>query len=433
MSVEEDRNLVDYLDRGGSGVANVVIVIATVLLLMSVISSVFIKLDTVVTVLGRISPQGKVKSVRAIDSGEIKEVKVKEGDLVQKGQVLAVLEDQVPRAELEKAVHLVDKLGCDLERIQASLEGRRPRFMSENKELVNSETELWAASEESYKESIHDLQRQVRLHRLSIESTLGEIKKTSDLYKSAKEQEEMVRSAIGVAVSKFKYVEYLENRDRLNNEISILQTKLKTGTEELEIAEAKIKSLQNDRVDSLMKEREGTKVQLQAANADLVKAKRGSAFQVIKSPEKGYLTELRLTHAHQVIRGADEVAKIVPVDAPLVVRAKAESGNVGFISVGAPVEAKVDSFPYQIYGSIAGRVIWLSADAEEEPLAASENKNKQYTLEASLDNWNFSGDLKGRLKPGMSVALDIKTDQRSIASIIFEPLLRSVDVAFRRR
>ncbi|MCG8292076.1 HlyD family type I secretion periplasmic adaptor subunit [Pseudomonas entomophila] len=420
-----------YLEQPARRLPRVAIQFTVALLLAAMLAASLIRIDTVVTVTGRIAPEGKVKSIQAVETGEIKEVLVKEGQFVNKGERIALLDPQVSQAELAKLEALHEKTRLAEERVQASLNERPPAFEHDQGTAAREELELWRASERNFSQTLLDLERQTTIGELAIVSTQAEIQKNKDLLRIADAQEAAVRDSAGSAISRFKYMEYLDTRNRLRNEGIILKTRLRKERQELVITQGKVDALHGSRTEQLLKERENLARTLDDLGSELVKARRNSRLLAIESPEAGYITELKLTHATQMVKASEEITKLVPADANLVVRAKANSNDVGFLAVGAPAEVKVDAFPYQLYGSIGANLTWISADSEEDRAQAGGPGNRQYTLEAALGEWRLAKDLDSKVKPGMSVLMDIKTDKRSIASIIFNPITSSLRSSLR--
>ena len=426
-----NEHIADFLHQPRKKLPRIIVFTVALTLIVAIGTALLVKMDTVITVSGRITPEGKVKVVQAVETGEVKEVRVKEGQQVQKDDVIALLDPMVSQAELAKLEQQSQMAELNRERVQASLDQRAPSFEHVQNDAAAKEAELWRVSEKSSAEHTMDLQRQETLRELEIASTQAEIQKSVAFLHIAQAQEEAVRDSAGTAISQFKYMEYLDNRNRLQGEVAVLNARLKKEREELIIAHEKIVAFQTSRTEELLKERENLDKNLRELTAEIIKAKRNSNLLEIRAPEAGYITELKITHPAQLIRSAEEIAKLVPSDATLVVRAKVNSNDVGFLSTGALADVKIDAFPYQTYGSIDASIAWISADAEDDKAGTNGAVTRQYSLEAKLGEWTLSEPLSHRIKPGMSVQMDIKTDRRSIASILFNPILSNVRSAIR--
>jgi len=156
---------------------------------------------------------------------------------------------------------------------------------------------------------------------------------------------------------------------------------------------------------------------------------------------------LAIANIGQQVKVGDKLMEIVPDNAPLEIQAYALNADIGFIKVGQPVTIKIDTFPYTRYGTIAGHVTQVAADAVTGAYALAQQKDDATTpskgeLSATSPAPQFSDlvfpvtvipdqtaiRVAGRDVPftaGMSVVAEIQTErQRAIAFVIY-PLART--------
>ena len=113
------------------------------------------------------------------------------------------------------------------------------------------------------------------------------------------------------------------------------------------------------------------------------------------------------------------------------VEAQVENKDVGFVQEGQPVEIKVETFPFPIYGTIPGRVLSVSDDAV--PLN-KDSKGSVYVTRVSLHRSTMQ--VEGRqvhLSPGMAVTVEVKTGKRRVVEYLLSPLLKSVMESLHER
>ena len=122
---------------------------------------------------------------------------------------------------------------------------------------------------------------------------------------------------------------------------------------------------------------------------------------------------------------------VVPQDHPVEIEAQVENKDIGFVEEGQPVEIKVETFPFTLYGTIPGRVLTVSDDAV--PLD-KEKGGLIYATRVSLGRSTIAVQRKDvNLSPGMAVTVEIKTGQRRIIEYLLSPLLKSVKESLRER
>jgi hemolysin D len=162
---------------------------------------------------------------------------------------------------------------------------------------------------------------------------------------------------------------------------------------------------------------------------EVVKAAQHSSVQRLTAPVDGVVQQLAVHTVGGVVTPAQPLMVIVPRDHPLEVEAWVENKDIGFVSVGQPVEVKLDTFPFTTYGTIPGKVLVVSRDAVQV-----DKVGLVYAARASLEHSTIPVD--GRPMPllaGMSVSVEIKTGQRRLIEFFLSPFLRHARESLRER
>ena len=156
----------------------------------------------------------------------------------------------------------------------------------------------------------------------------------------------------------------------------------------------------------------------------------------------------------QVLTSAQSLVTIVPDGTPLIVEATVSNQDIGYLKPGQAVEIKVDTFPFQKYGSLKGTLTWVSADAEdknaassdldtrsgvhatEEPQSAANNQNAGYVYKVRVRTEQMQFVVDGSPSPiraGMTVQADIITDRRRVIDFLLSPVVKYLDEGLRVR
>ena len=120
---------------------------------------------------------------------------------------------------------------------------------------------------------------------------------------------------------------------------------------------------------------------------------------------------------------------IVPSNTPLIVEASLLNKDVGFVEIGQEVSVKFDTFPFQKYGTLKGKVMNISPDAVED-----EKMGTVYKLKISLEKQQMIVNGQNvNIVPGMTVSAEIKTGERRIIEFFLEPVIKYVDEGLKLR
>ena len=184
---------------------------------------------------------------------------------------------------------------------------------------------------------------------------------------------------------------------------------------------------------------------------ELIKAAQKAQLQTLRAPIDGTVQQLAIHTLGGVVTPAQPVLVVVPDQAGLVVEARVENKDVGFLDAGQEAEVKIESFNFTRYGLIHGNVLGISRDAvgEDQKTSApakpgdskSEDDRSQqgsgspgYTARIALDRTAVdteNGPVD--LGPDMAVTAEIKTGQRRVIDYLLSPLVRYRQEGMRER
>ena len=145
----------------------------------------------------------------------------------------------------------------------------------------------------------------------------------------------------------------------------------------------------------------------------------------IYAPYDGVIKVLNVDKEGAVVTATQVVAEVLPDSSQLIVEAEVSNSDIGFVEIGQEVDIKIDTYDYQKYGMLSGRVIYISPDAIE-----NERMEKVYKVNVLLDE---EGAGKLELAQGMQCSVEIKTDTRHIVEFFLEPLTDALNSSLKER
>ncbi|AFZ46620.1 secretion protein HlyD family protein [Cyanobacterium stanieri PCC 7202] len=146
------------------------------------------------------------------------------------------------------------------------------------------------------------------------------------------------------------------------------------------------------------------------------KAKLNNKY--LRAPVNGVVLSLNLENEGVVVQPGQTLAEIVPHGVPLVVSAIIPNHDAGFIEQGMPVQVKIDAFPYQDFGVVAGNVTHISANSE-----VHEQLGNVYQLEIELESNHITKNQEiVPFKPGQTASADILIRRRRIIDVLLDPI-----------
>ena len=351
------------------------------------------KLEEVSTGTGKVVPSSKEQIIQSLEGGILTKLNVREGEVVQQGQVLAQLDPTRFASNVGESESLWRASKATAARLRAEVNGASLKFPAEvlkEPALVNEETALYHSRRSNLEESLAGLKQALTL----VEQ---ELKMTEPLV------------AKGAA-----------------SEVEVLRLK-RQATD--------LRNQMNDvRNQYLVKSRE----ELAKANTDIetqsqvVKGKSDTLSRtVFKSPVRGIIKEIDVMTIGGVISQNGKLMTIVPLDEQLLVEARISPRDIAFIHPGQDALVKITAYDYSIYGGLKGKVSIISPDTLRDEVKQDQFYYRVYIRTDSGKLMNKAGK-QFSITPGMVATVDIKTGEKTILDYLIKPFNKAQE-ALRER
>lgn len=359
-------------------------------LIVFIIWSYFSKIEEVTRGQGTIIPNSREQIIQSLDPGILDQMMVKEGDLVEKGQVLLKLDDTRSSAILRETKAKVDNLEAIATRLKAEISGKPLVFPNDiPQEMKEREMGVYQAKKDALNEALKTLRESKAL--LDSEIALTE----PMVNKGAVSQVELLRMkrsandmALQISEREHKYI------TDASNELVRIQGDLDQAKENL------------------------------AARADPVER------SLLRAPLKGIVKNIRVNTIGGVISAGQDIMEIVPVEDNLLVEAYINPKDVAYIRPGMKAIVKLTAYDYAIYGGLDGVVTLLSPSTLQDKRQASDlnlNPNNSFYRVLVRTTGSHLTDKNGSelpVLPDMIATVDIKTGEKTIFQYLIKPITR---------
>ncbi|WP_150463558.1 HlyD family type I secretion periplasmic adaptor subunit [Francisella sp. XLW-1] len=394
---------------------------------------------------GKITPTGDVKTIQSSEKGSVIKLNVENGQLVNQGDVLVILESDYTEADINKLREDVEfyklriarqeafynMIKSDL-REQIPLEKIKfdvPDGVTDQLDIEQTKRLLW----QQWQSGIAKL--------MTLEATLDAKEKELDISLNKTKQLQATVQIIREKLDAYKTLlekravsrmEYLEVREKyLNTYYELGSEKAKDKQLEAEIAEARsnLESFKSETYLETLKTIRQDKKDLYSAEQELHKATTLNGKNQIKAPISGVVHELQIHTIGAVVTPAQVLMQIIPLDQKLEAEVYVKNEDIGYLKKGQEAEIKVNTFPFAEYGVLHGTVKKISGDAIED-----ERLGLVYKLIVDLkDNTLHKDGESYTIVPGMAVVVEVKTGTRRVIDFFTEPLTRGIDNSLRER
>jgi adhesin transport system membrane fusion protein len=372
---------------GGVSMTLLLLLVLTVFMLWAAL----FEIDQSVRAQGQIIPVARTQVIQAADGGVLEKLLVEEGERVRAGQTLAVLERERSTAGVDESRAREAGLTAALVRAQAEAAEQVPEFGPK----LSRYPEFVAAQRALYLQRKRGLQEELATINAALEM--------------AREEQRMNETL-------------LKNGD--TSQLEVMRARRQVGELEGKINATRNKYLQDARTEAtkLSEDLASNRYKLDERQSILGKTN-------LTAPIAGVAKYLKVTTIGGVLRAGDELMQISPTEGEMVFELKVNPADIGQLALGLPAAIRLDAFDFSVYGSLAGKLTYLSSDTLTEQ-GANGQINSYYRAQVRLDPEQARAHPNPKLaevalKPGMTATVDIRTGQRSVLKYLAKPVYRA--------
>jgi len=404
--------------------------------------STFGKLDIVAVADGKLVPDTYLKIVQPTDSGVVKEILVKEGELVKSGQVLMRMDTALSESDIKALTADYHNKRIALRRIDAQLAGKPfMRRADEPGELFTQVFAQYTANRQSYESALGQERAILDKAKNDLAAAEEVQKKLVRVLPHYREQEAAYeRLARDGFAGKLMYTDKQRERIEKEQDLRAQESVIASAHSTIKQEEEKIAQITADYRRQLQTERVDIAAQLEKSSQELNKQEHRHEYLELRAPQDGVVKDLATHTVGTVTSPGTILMTLVPKDEILRAEVWVKNDDIGFVREKQPAKVKLATFMFQKYGMLDGEVAHVSADAAEqnaggspgqsakvgEPLAYKTLVNlKQQYLDAEGERY--------RLSPGMQVSAEINLGTRTVLEYLFSPVTKAFQEAARER
>ena len=415
-------------------VARMVTIGICLMALAVLVYAVLAKVDVVVSAQGRIIPSGRSKVIQPLESGVVRSIAVRDGQMVKAGDVLIELDPTSATADSDRLQRDAWEAQGDSLRVAAMLTGNSafkspdgmPPEISLNQQAILQSRLIEQRARMATLDS--EIARK-RADQDAIDASLTQLRNSLPLVRKKHDmREELAKTGhiaeTGLIETKLELINLEKELAVQGNRLKESGAGLNASVQQKVQAQAEFQSRSSTEFSEAARKR-GT------AQQELVKANQRRDLQTLRSPIDGFVQQLAVTTVGGVVTQAQALMTIVPQNSALEVDTQVLNRDIGQIRVGQRVINKAETYDFTRYGYIEGVVLWIGTDAVLDP-----KLGPVYPVRIKLssnETPNVAYGRKGLVSAGMTITSDIKTDERRLIEYFLAPMLRYKEESLRER
>ncbi|MCA1869171.1 HlyD family type I secretion periplasmic adaptor subunit [Agrobacterium genomosp. 3] len=388
---------------------------------------------------GVVSVEGNRKTIQHLEGGIVSDIVIKEGDVVNQGDILIKLD---PTQAMGNYTVWSTKL-LYLEAAEARLvaEAKGGERIEFPESLLNSQ-QPEAKAAMSLQQNILETRMKTRDGQVAIlKSRIEQLSKATDGLSNqlkaidkqvASMNEEIDRMNNGlkngaVAINQLSQMtrQQLEmQRVRGEADVDLARIRETISETELQIVQTK-----QEFADKAVSEHKEVRAEIEEVRERARVAKDVLERTTVRAPVRGMVQNIRVHTTNGVIRPAEQLLDIVPLDDDLLVNAQVRPIDIDSVTSDAKVEVRFSAFSSKTTPAIYGEVSVLGRDV----IQPEGNREAYYQALVRVDDQNVPPEIKGRIVAGMPVDVIISTGERTFAQYLTKPLIDSFHKSMKEK
>lgn len=409
---------------------NLLRIVALALLVMLVWAA-FAQIDEITRGDARVVPTTQVQVVQSVDGGVVEALLIKEGQVVDAGQILLrvdptrfvsnMLESRAGQMALRAKALRLEALTrgtpfnppAELMREAPEVVAQEMRLYESRKAEINAQTSIYQSQLVQRQQELNEVRARREQAERSVELMTRELNATRPMVTSG------AVSEVEVLRLERELARMRGDREQATAQISRVQSAIQEAT-------SKINEVQLTSRNQMSAELSDTMSKI----ASLTQGGRALEDKVkhaeIKSPVRGTVKRLLVNTVGAVVQPGKEVVEVVPLDDTLILEVQIAPKDIGFLRAGQEAMVKFSAYDFSIYGGLRAEVFLIGADS-----VLDEKGNAFYHVRVRTNKPSLGPNLP--IIPGMVAQVDIMTGKKTVLSYLLKPVLRAKANAMTER
>lgn len=448
----------DYVDDKAAALllntpnsARILLWVVVAFFILAAIWASWAEIDKVTVGEGKVVPSSQIQVVQNLEGGLVKEILVKEGQQVEKGQRLLLIDDTRFRSDYREREQQIANLTASVLRLSTSISSVviREKFDEANWEnsvaitinelsfpesFIEKQTTLIDRQNAEYRQNLKELinqmslmSQQVKQKQQDLVEIQARVQNLRESYKFAKKELEITIPLADEGI--VPQIELL----KLQRQVNDTRRELTSSQLKVPVLKSAIRETILSRIDTAQQFRSKQQEKLNSAQDQLSSLNKSTIGlqdkvnrTVVTSPVTGTIKTLNINTVGGVIQPGMDIVEIVPSEDTLLIEARIAPQDIAFLRPDLHTIVKFSAYDFTKYGGLEGTLEHISADTTTD-----EEGNSFYLVRVRTKETSLNKDKLLPIIPGMTTSVDIITGKRTIMEYLLKPILNAQSNALK--
>ena len=407
-------------------------------------------IDEVTHAEGSVVGSRSTQSVSNLEGGILQAVLVREGEIVEKGQAVAQLENVMAESSYRDALYKLVEHRLAILRLEAMLRDEEPVFpgdlraflreilgeepdsalVERARQIVEDQLNTWRAQSSKLQAELSMLEAQYAQRQSEVAEQLARKKQLDgSLVLETEQRDTTKRLLLRNNYSRMDYLGLEQKIIQTQGEIDMLAASIPKAQAMMEEARQRIGSRVAEEQLAISQEINKRRTELGSVRESLTAGGDRVTRTEVRSPVRGSVKQILVNTVGGVVKPGEAIMDIVPMDESLLVEVRVRPQDVAFLRPGQDVMIKVSAYDFSIYGGLPGKLESISADTIEDKKGDFYYLVKVRTKETAIRH----NDEILPIIPGMIVVADIIIGKKTVLDYILKPVMKARQNALTER
>ncbi|MDP2821562.1 MAG: HlyD family type I secretion periplasmic adaptor subunit [Sulfuritalea sp.] len=387
--------------------------------------------DEITKAEGKVIPTSQIQILQSLDGGIVVEINVKEGQVVDAGQVLLRVDPTRFESSVRENRSQYLALTTKVARLRALAEGLPfvppPEVLIEDPKTVQDEQRLYESARSNVAAQISIAREQLVQRQQELSEMRVKREQASQAYELTARELALTKPLINSgAVSEVELLRLERDTTRFRGERDMAAAQILRSQAAMAEASRKIEEVELNARNEVRKDLADTMARLNAFTEGGVALADKVKHASVRSPVKGTVKRLLVNTVGGVVQPGRDLIEVVPLDDALILEAKVAPKDIAFLRPGQPAMVKFTAYDFSTYGGLEAKLEHIGADS-----ITDEKGNTFFLVKVRTNKSSLGANLP--VIPGMVAEVDIITGQKSILAYLLKPVLRAKQAALTER
>ncbi|MDZ7750538.1 MAG: HlyD family type I secretion periplasmic adaptor subunit [Gammaproteobacteria bacterium] len=392
------------------------------------------EVDEVTRADGRVIPSSQVQVVQNLEGGIVSAILVREGDWVDRDQVLLRIDDTRFSATMREGRLRIASLEARIGRLAAEVEERPfvvpPDLDRQKGELYAGELALYHSRQQELTNSVDILRQQLTQKTQELRELQAERDKLVRGLALARKELEITAPLVDKgAMSEMDLIRRERDVNDLAGQLEMVRLAIPRVRAAIEEAEGRIRERRLRFITEARTQLNEARAELDSLEESNISAADRVRRTAVRAPLAGTVKQVMVTTLGGVIQPGMDLVEIVPAEDTLLVEARVRPADIAFLHPGQPATVKLTAYDFAIYGGLEATLEHISADSIMDEQGEHFFEIRLRTKETHLG----SEEAPLPIMSGMTASVDILTGRKTILDYLMKPIRRAQERALRER